>query len=168
MAHYKARYVIQVTDVNGDTAIVSFPAFPLDTVTLAAAATVMATLEADVAALTNGKVTRQGLQVLFSEAQYLVGSSPPTNAEYSSVTDGAHLAFADGLGERMSVTIPAPLEAVFGASSNVVNPTYGAIATLISDVAASCGSPSGGQYNLYKGGIKVGRHSRRRVSRLIP
>src|SRR5215469_7423389 len=123
MANYKTRYFIQVTDINGDVAEVSVPSFNGDTATLAQFATNMASLEPLVAAVTNGKITKQGFSVLLNEAQYLVGTTPPNNAEYSSVTDGARLQFSNALGERTAVTIPAPLEAVFGANSNIVDST---------------------------------------------
>jgi hypothetical protein len=168
MASYGIRLEFQVTDINGNVAQTSFPLYLTDTHTLANIATVIATLEADLAALTNGKVTKQGFSVFVNEAQYLVGTAPPNNAEYSSVTDGAKLSFANGNGQRMSVTIPAPIEAVFGATSNVVDSTVTAVATFITDVEANCNAIGGAQFNLYKGGVKVGRHSRKRVSKLVP
>ena len=168
MTSYNGRYYIQITDINGDVAEVSFPTREPDTTTLAAMQTGLAALATDLAAVTNGKVTRTSFRFLTNEAQYLVGTAPPNNAEYSSVTDGAKLNFADGSGERMSITIPAPLEAIFGASSNVVDSTEADIAALIAQVAASCISPNGVTYNLYKGGVKTGKHSRRRVTKLIP
>jgi hypothetical protein len=168
MANYRGRYEFQVVDINGDTAQVSLPIFVPDTTTVASMVTGMGVLVTDIAALTNGKVTRQGLSLFINEAQYIVGTAPPNNAEYSSVTDGAKLSFADGGGDRMSVTIPAPVEAVFGANSNVVDSTVSAVATFISDVAAHCFASSGGAFNLYKGGVKVGKHSRRRITKLIP
>lgn len=168
MASYKLRYTFQVVDVNGDVANVSFPDFLIDTATVAALHTVSANLLGVLAASTNGKIIRQGVSILFNEAQYLVGTAPPTNAEYSSVTDGAKLNFADGLGDRISVTIPAPIEALFGTDSNVVDSTEAQVLAFIAAVANDCHDPAGGTYNLYKGGAKVGRHIRRRVTRLIP
>lgn len=168
MASYNLRYLIQITDINGDTAEVSLPSHLADTTTLAAIATGLGTLATDIAACSNGKVTRQSFRVLVNEAQYLVGTTPPTDAEYSSVTDGARLQFADGAGEKTSLTIPAPVEAIFGANSNVVDSTISQVATLITQVAASANSTSGTAFNLYKGGVKTGRGSRRRATRLIP
>jgi hypothetical protein len=168
MASYNLKYKIQVTDFNGDVAEVTFPDHLIDTTTLATLAAAMANLVAALAAATNGKITRQSISVLLNEAQYLVGVAPPTNAEYSSVTDGAKLNFADGAGERSSVTVPAPLEALFGASSNVVDSTQATAAALITEFETQCHSSSGALFNLYKGGAKTGRHSRRRVTRLIP
>lgn len=168
MTNYKGTYDFQVTDFNGDVATVRFPVISSGTATIANLVTNAGTLETALAAATNGKVTRQGFSVLFNEAQYLVGTAPPNNAEYSSVTDGARLQFADGGGERMSVTIPAPLEALFGANSNVVDSTQTDVAAIIAAVASICNSLSGSFFNLYKGGIKVGKRARRRRSPLIP
>lgn len=169
MARYNGHWFIQITDINGDVATVRIPWNAPDTTTLATLATDMATLEAAVAALTNGKVTRQGVNALFNEAQYLVGTAPPTNAEYSSVTDGAKLQFATGDGQRTSVTIPAVIEAAFGSDSNVVDSTQAAVATFITAFEANAVPPSGsGTYNLYKGGIKVGKRARKRRTALIP
>lgn len=168
MASYRGRVDLQVVDFNGDTAVVSFPQFLTDTHTIANVATNVAALATVVAAATNGKIIRQSFSFLINVAQYLVGTTPPTNAEYSSVTDGAHFSFGDGAGNRMSCTIPAPLEAMFGASSNVIDPLQTQAAALIAAVAADCQSPANTAYNLYKGGVKVGRHSRKRVTPLIP
>lgn len=168
MASYRIRYFIQVTDINGDTALTSIESFSADTATLAQIATDMATLEVALAAATNGKVTRQSVEVLINEAQFLVGTTPPTNAEYSSVTDGARFQFANGQGERASSTIPAPLEALFGPSSNVIDSTQPQSAGWITAFESIARPPSGVSFNLYKGGIKVGRRARRRRTALIP
>lgn len=169
MARYDFDWVFQVTDVNGDVATVRFPSNGPDTLTLAVLATDLATLATDLSAATNGKITRQGLSVRFSESAMVVGTSPPTNAEYSSVTDGARMQFATADGQRTSLTIPAPIEALFGASSNVVDSTNAHASALIADVATNCVPPSGsGTYNLYKGGIKVGKRARLRRSSLVP
>lgn len=168
MATYLVRYNFSVVDFNGDVAHVSFPDRLSDAETFAMAAGNVATFAADLAAATNGKIIRQSFAVLINEAQYLVGTAPPTNAEYSSVTDGAKLSFSDGAGERMAFTIPAPLEAVFGASSNVVDSTHNPPSALITDVETICHSPNGVLYNLYQGGAKTGRRYRRRVTRKIP
>lgn len=168
MATYLVRYSFSVVDFNGDVAHVSFPDRLSDAETFAMAATNVATLAGVLAAATNGKIIRQSFQVLVNEAQYLVGTAPPTNAEYSSVTDGAKVSFADGAGERMGLTVPAPIEALFGASSNVVDSTQTQAAALIAAVEATCHSPNGVLYNLYTGGAKTGRRYRKRVTRKIP
>lgn len=168
MASYNLRYKIQVTDINGDVAEVTFPDHLIDTTTVATLAAAMANLVTALTPATNGKITRQSVAILFNEAQFLVGSSPPANAEYSSVTDGAKFNFADGAGERSAVTIPAPIEALFGASSNVVDSTQAQAAAFIAEFEGQCHSQAGVLFNLYKGGVKTGRHSRRRVTRLIP
>jgi len=168
VASYPVHYILQVTDINGDVATVKVPSFHPDTTTLAAVATLLGTFATDIQALTQGKITRQSFGMLVNEAQFLVGTTPPFNLEYSSVTDGAHLSYASGQGERMALTVPAPLESIFGANSNVVDSTNANVATLSADIAAHAASPANHNYNLYKGGVKVGKHSRRRATRLIP
>lgn len=169
MARYNLRWLFQVTDINGDVAEFSFPTNVPDTATLAGLATDVLAIEALLVPLTNGKVTQAGFRVLQGKTAIVVGSSPPNNAEYSSVTDGARLQFASPDGQRTAVQIPAPLEHVFGASSNVVDSTQTDVAALISYIEANATTPTGAnQYSLYKGGIKVGRRARRRRSALVP
>jgi hypothetical protein len=168
MARYKLKYTVQVTDINGDVANVDVTSSIGDTVTVAGLATIMAGIVSPIAAATNGKVTRQSVTILFNQAQYLVGTTPPNNAEYSSVTDGARFQFADGAGERTSITIPAPLEAMFGSNSNVIDSTQTQAAGVITMMEANAGDLAGTLFNLYKGGAKVGRGVRRRRSLLVP
>jgi hypothetical protein len=168
MANYNIRLFVQVTDINGDVAEVSAPAREADTTTLAALATAVGGLASAVAQASNGKVTRQGFHVLVNEAQYLVGTAPPNNAEYSSVTDGAKFNFADGAGERSSMKIPAPLEALFGVNSNVIDSTQTNSLAVINWFTANASSTSGTAFNLYKGGAKTGKGTRRRATKLIP
>lgn len=168
MPTFLCRYEIQLTDFNGDTALVSFPDRIPDTNTIANQATQMATLVGALTAATNAKVTRQSFRILFNEAQYLVGTAPPTNAEYSSVTDGAKFNFADGAGERTAATVPAPIEALFGSNSNIIDSTQAQSAAFIAAVESVCHSPNGVLYNLYKGGAKTAHHTRKRVTRLLP
>jgi hypothetical protein len=168
MAKFAVRLYFQVTDINGDVADVSVPTFVPDTNTIANLQATAATLAGDISSLTNGKITKQSFSVLLDEAQYVVGSAPPNNAEYSSVTDGAKLSFGNAAGERTSLTIPAPIEAMFGANSNVVDTTSALVGALITSMETIPVSPSSTAYNLYKGGVKTGRGSRRRATRLIP
>lgn len=169
MARYNIRWHFQVTDINGDTANFSFPTNVPDTATLAGLATDVLAIEALLVPLTNGKVTNAGFTVLQGKSAIVVGTTPPNNAEYSSVTDGAKLQFASNDGQKTACTIPAPLEHVFGASSNVVDSTQTDVAALIAYIEANATTPTGtNQYAFYKGGIKVGKRARRRRSALVP
>lgn len=168
MANYPAEYLFTIVDVNGDQANVRIHTLQADTRTFAQMVTTTNTLATALIACSNGKIIRQGFSVLVNEAQLIVGTTPPTDAEYSSVTDGARLQFANALGERGSLTIPAPLEADFGAASNVVDPTNANVAALIALLQTDMVGDSGTALNLYKGGIKVGRRARRRRSSLVP
>jgi hypothetical protein len=168
MANYPARYTIEVVDVNGDVAITTMPTLHGDANTVAQMATESGLFNTALAATTNSKVIKRSVTILFDEAQLVVGSSPPNNAEYSSVTDGARLQFSNNLGERYSMTVPAPLESDFGTSSNVVNSADTNVAALISFIISHATNQAGTLFNLYKGGIKVGRRARRRRSSLVP
>lgn len=168
MARFNMRYLIQVTDILGDVAEVSVPVNNPDTTTVAMLATNAGAVATAVAQATNGKVTRQSVRILFNEAQYLVGTAPPTDAEYSSVTDGARFNFATGAGNRSALTIPAPIEALFGANSNVIDSTQANAAAVIAMFATDSSDETGVQFNLYKGGKKVGHGTRRRATKLIP
>lgn len=168
MANYKIRQTFQIVDVNGDIASLEVPSVQPDTRTLAQAQSTNALLAAALTACSNGKVTRRGYSVMFDEAQYIVGTAPPTNAEYSSVTDGARLQFSNNLAERYALTVPAPLESVFGASTNIVDSTNANVAALIALIQTAASGASATLFNLYKGGTKVGRGARVRRTSLIP
>jgi hypothetical protein len=168
MANYKISYTFEIVDINGDTAVMRIPSLQIDTRTLAQLATTSGALGGGINALTNGKTIKTGVSIDFVTAQYLVGTTPPNNAEYSSVTDGARLQFSNSLRERMSLTVPAPLEHVFGTNTNIVDSTQTDVAALIALIAADAQGASGTAFNLYEGGVKSGRGARRRRTSLIP
>lgn len=168
MATFHAYYTIEIVDVNGDVATTRMPFQAVDAGTVAGLHTGATNFGAALLACSNGKGIKTSMTILYDEAQLIVGTTPPTNAEYSSVTDGARLQFSNNTGERSSLTIPAPLESDFGAASNVVDPTDANVAALIAFWQANAADPAGVHYNLYKGGIKVGRRARSRRSSLVP
>lgn len=165
MASYLGAYVVQLTDVNGDSATTEVPIQLADTVALSALATQAATLAADIGACSNAKVTSIGFRIGFVKAQITSGTAPPpANATYPSVTDGARLTFANSNGNRRAITIPAPLLSDFKTGSNVVNPDDANVAALIAEIE-TFGDEGGNATNLYEGGIKVAHHARKRVAR---
>ena len=168
MANYKGSYTVEIVDINGDHAVMRIPTLQIDTRTLAQLATTSGALGTAIVALTNGKVVKTGFSFDIVTAQYLVGATPPFNAEYSSVTDGARMQFSNALRERMSATVPAPLEHVFGANSNIVDSTQADVAAFIALIAADATGASGTAFNLYEGGVKTGKGARRRRTALIP
>lgn len=164
MATYDVTFEVQLTDVNGNSALTELVLYgEADTTTLASWATAVASYAALIAACTNAKVTRTGIGVLFTKAQISSGTAPPpANATYPSVTDGARLNFGSSTGIRRALTIPAPLLTDFKTGQNVVNPADANIAPLIASVTSLGTAPY--QTNLYEGGAKVGRSARRRVA----
>ena len=109
MANYLMTGWADVVDVAGQVARVSYRSLQVDSVTLAAKATEVATFGADIGAASNGKVIRTGFTVLTLEAHVVPGSPPPTDAVYPSVTDGARIRIANGAGSVGGLTVPAPI-----------------------------------------------------------
>lgn len=164
MASYNAYYVVQITDVNGDSALVRLESLVSDTTTIAAIATQCAAAATALAAASNGKVTSQSFDIGFVKAQISAGTAPPpTNATYPSVTDGAKLSFINSAGGRRSVTVPAPLLTDFKTGSNTVNPADTNMAALIAYIEGLAAID--GSTNLYDGGVKVAHHARKRATR---
>lgn len=163
MATYLFHYEVEIGDVDGNVANTSLRAAVVDTVTVAQLATEVATFAADVQAASNGKVIRQGVSILFNEAQILPGATPPTDAVYPTVTDGARLNFSNGGGVTAHMTVPAPTEATFlpAPQRNYVDPA-GDASALIAFVKAHATDIAGTPLNLYQGGIKVGRGAPKR------
>lgn len=164
MPSYEMQYDVTITDFNGDTATMHVSSFYPDTTTISGLVGTLTTLAGDIAACTNGKVTATGFHFLIDKAQISTATAPPpSNATYPSVTDGARLAFANSNGGRRVVVVPAPLLSDFLANSNTVNPGDANVSALIAEIEALADNT--GSTNLYEGGVKVGRHSRRRATR---
>lgn len=169
MPNYRLNFELQVVDINGDTAAVTFNSVAPDSFTVAEAVTEVNDFATLIAAVTNGKVIRQRFGILADEAQLLVGTTPPNEAEYSKVETGARIQFSNSDGARASLTVPAPILAVFSAAgnANTVNPTQAGMANLITFLKLNMLDDGGTPLNLYQGGVRVSRHARRRPNRRI-
>lgn len=164
MANYPAELEYQITDVNGDSALVRITTLTTDTTVVSGLVSLLNSTGALIAACTNGKVTSQGFRFNQFKAQISAGTAPPpASATYPSVTDGARLTFANSAGGRRVVVIPAPLLTDFVTGTNTVDPGDANISALITGLEAI--SDLDGATNLYEGGVKVGRHSRKRPAR---
>ena len=164
MASYAIEYKFTLTDVNGDNANMSIRSFGADTTTMAQLATTSGTLNGLIAACTNAKITSASVSFLVLKAQISAGTAPPpANATYPSVTDGAALDFNNSGGGKRRVVIPAPLESDFKVDTNTVNPADANVGPLITELEAL--TDIFGTTNLYQGGVKTGRHARRRPTR---
>jgi len=164
MASYPSDLEFQLTDVNGDSALMRLTTLYPDTTAISGLATTAAATAALIAACTNAKITLQGFHVTFVKAQISAGTAPPpASSVYPSVTDGAALSFANSAGGRRRVVIPAPLLSDFVTGTNTVNPADANISALITQIEAL--SDLSGLTNLYEGGVKVAHHSRRRAAR---
>jgi hypothetical protein len=168
MANYLATYTYTFRDKNGDEATMSVRAFSAeaDTITdLVTSSDALNTIIGNAGTLSNAKVVRRGVSVLVDVAQTdPTAPNPPLDAEFPSVTDKAHLSLANAGGSKASVSIPAPIEAVFQAppSDGVVNPSNAAMAAFIAGVTALARDAAGNPLNLYEGGTRVGSRQRLR------
>lgn len=165
----RAKYNFLVVDINGDTALASFEAFfppaGLGSDLQANSATIATAL----AAATNGKIIRRSVSLLLDEAQYIIGVSPPAEAEYSKVETGARLQFSNAAGTRAAFTVPAPKLSDFNGAgnANTVNPLDANMSALIVALESVLTDDEGTPVNLYQGGVKTGRHARRRPNRRV-
>lgn len=166
MATYDVNMLIEVGDINGDVALMRFGAgHQSDASTLANWNTNVGALVTALGApgvITNGKVIRTGLSVLFSRAQ-LAGGVAAIDAEFPSVADKARLGFANSGGAKAIVSIPAPIEAIFHAppSDDSVDPAS-AVAAFITACEGQLADLSGVLLNLYTGGVRQKSRARRR------
>src|SRR5690349_21461752 len=166
MASYKAYHSLEVGDANGDIAVMRFPAFVADAALVSDLATSNGNYGTAIGApghLTNGKVIRRSVTLIFDEAQLSAGS-PPIDAEFPSVADKARLSFANAKGTHLQVSLPAPIEAVFHAppADDTVDPANAAMATFIAAVEANAFDVGGNALNLYGGGVRQKSRARRR------
>lgn len=169
MPNYKTTFMVQIVDINGDTAETSYTANFNGTEVFSDLVTLQNEFATLLSAITNGKVIRQRFSVLVDEAQLLVGTTPPNEAEYSKVETGARLQFANAQGSRASLTVPAPILATFNAAgnANTVDPTQAGVAALIAFIKANSFDDGLNALNLYQGGVRVSHHARRRPNRRI-
>ena len=162
MATFGVRYHITVTDIDGNEAQTGFPSgAQADTATIADLVAISDTFNTNLAAATNGKVTQRSITIFVDEAQLIPGTPPPADAVYPTVTDGARLNFSNNKAARFHLTIPAPKESVFLAAPqrNYVDPA-GSAAALIAQLKTDASDVGDEAFNLYQGGIKVGRGAR--------
>lgn len=164
MANFTIELEYTFTDVNGDTAQMRVRNVQPDTATIANLVTLANGLGAVIDPCTNAKNTRVGVGITVLEAQISAATAPPpASATYPSVTDGAKMTFDNSNGGRRVVVVPAPVLTDFITGTNTVNPADGNISALIAFIEGLADLP--GTTNLYAGGVKVGRHARRRVTR---
>lgn len=167
MANYDAWLTLELTDANGDTAKMKVPFGEVpDTVTIATLAGQVVTALTALGApgvITNAKVTSAVVSFLQEKAN-VTGA---LDAQYSSVTDGARLSFISTAGDKSQTTIPAPVPGVFGATPNESTVLVGGSAAAWITYYASHALGTGGSAFLYNGGVKVGRHARKRAQHKV-
>jgi hypothetical protein len=83
----------------------------------------------------------------------------PTAAQYHLVTDIAVLIFATAAGTTFQLVIPGPMVAVFGPTSNVVDPTAPLTAALIAAVIGTLTDIVGNVATAYVSGVKSSRRT---------
>lgn len=169
-SNYKAFYVLEVGDINGDVAVMRVPTTLTDTNTIAVMATNVAALVTALGApgtITNGKVIRSGVSLLFNEAQ-LAGGTPALDAEFPSVADKARLAFSNSNGARAVSAIPAPIEGIFHAppADATVDPAS-AVSAWITAFETYARDLTETTINLYQSGVRSKARARRRAQHRI-
>jgi hypothetical protein len=169
MAIFRLTYWFDIVDIDGDVARTSVNTNVSDIGVVGDLDTNSNSLGTPLAAATNGKVIGRGCTILLDRAQLVVGSSPPADAIYPKVETGARLHFSNANGSRASWTVPAPKEAVFktGGERNTVDPAATLSANLITAFEAVADDVGGNALNLYQGGVRTGKHARRRPSRRV-
>lgn len=80
-------------------------------------------------------------------------SAPPIAAQFQSVRDWAILTFATSVGGLLTITVPAPIAAMFKADLETVDPA--AIAALIAQVISDVVDINGNPVVSYVGGVRV-------------
>lgn len=88
-----------------------------------------------------------------------IGATTPTGAQYRLTQDVALLNFATVPGTSIQVTIPAPIAAVFGANSTVVDPTNALVLAVIAGVLGVLTDVAGNPATAYIGGSKASRRT---------
>ena len=146
--------------VNGFVPDITAGTTTLDAVFLESLATAGA-----VAALSNAKLIRAGFAFDYDYAQ-----EPATESGvYELVQQKARLQGGDGNGGFMSLSVPAPKDAIFLTSADnnliVVNPAAGLITTNLPIIAAGVGTARGGApfAQFFGGQLVEGKPRRRRV-----
>ena len=88
-----------------------------------------------------------------------VSTATPGTGQYDLVSDTAVLVFATVPGSSLQVVIPAPLNSIFGPSSNVVDPTNPLVAALIAAVVGTLGDAAGNAATAFVSGVKSSRRT---------
>lgn len=118
MPNYQVHGVLEYQDISGEVARLGLPFGPkADTTTLANIAAWLAgtggyadTIGAPGAKLTNAKLVRNAVTIVFVEA-HIGGGTDPVDGAYPSVQDKLVLGYRNDHGHRTRVSIPAPMDA---------------------------------------------------------
>lgn len=166
MANFKVQYSFTFTDADGHASTTEISGGPTgDANTLAALAGNSSSLVASISALTNAKLTRRGIHVTVDEAQG-VG----TDAEYPVVEQKTSLVYANNLGSRSVLHIPAPVLAIFKAppERDIIDSSNGLITAFNTAVEAVLRDQGANALNLFLGGSLSSRRRSRKVSIRTP
>ena len=99
-------------------------------------------------------------QLTFSTAATpAVSPFAPSAGQYHLVTDLAVLIFATGAATTFQVVVPGPMVAVFGPTSNVVDPLAPLTAALIAAVIGTLTDVLGNVATAYVSGVKSSRRT---------
>lgn len=88
-----------------------------------------------------------------------IGVTTPGTTTYFLTTDVAVLVFATVPGGTVRVVVPGPLESMFGADGNTVDPTSTPAADIIAAVIGSLADSGGNVVTAYVSGVKSSRRT---------
>lgn len=162
MASYKVTYSYTFTDVDGHSVTTTISGGPTgDANMISDLATNSAGLVASISALTNAKLTNRSVHIEVDKAQG-VG----TDAEYPVVEQKASMVYANNLGSKAVLHIPAPKLAMFKSppERDIVDSSAGIVTAFNTAVEALARDQGANALNLFLGGSLSGRRRARRVS----
>src|SRR5207237_1255233 len=108
---------------------------------------------ADLQAMSNAELR------FVTQALPAIGAVTPSGGTYSLAQDVALFNFATVPGQSLQLIVPAPLQAIFGANSTIVDPTNALVLALIADVVGTMTDEAGNLVTAYKSGSKGSRRT---------
>ncbi len=151
MADFKIAYNYTLVDADGNLGKVVIHSVVGDAALVSQSVTDLNALGTPLAALTNAKVAGTSYTVQVDAAQGL-----GTDAPYAGIEDKARLSFRNAFGSKISVSIPAPKDAIFlpPPADDVVNMANALVIAFHTAVTANVVDAASNPINLLTSGIR--------------
>lgn len=168
MANYRAEFLYELQDASDARSVLRLVAWLPDTTTAAdlkAASDGVNTAIGNAGHVTNAKVVRRGVRVIYDRAQTDPSApNPPLDSWYPNVVQKALLKYSNANGVQAQLALPAPIRAIFHAapSSGVVNASNAAVASFNGVAESLLQDATLTSLNLAQGGTYRTGHTRRR------